>query len=79
MCDGIRENDLTMMEDDGIIMTEKEKESKCVTENRNNDLTMMEKDNIAMKEKGKVEHNKYVCDIKEDTKFAGKRKGILCV
>ena len=67
------------MEKDGIIKTEKEKESKCVTKNRNHDLTVMEKDNIAMKEKGMVEHNKDVCEIKEDTNLQGKRKGILYV
>ena len=35
-------------------MMEKEKESRCVMENRNNNLTMMEKDNIAMKEKERL-------------------------
>ena len=60
--------------DDAKSVDAKEKESKCVTENGNKDLTMMEKDNISMKEKGIVEHNKDVCEIKEDTKFAGERE-----
>ena len=58
----------------------KEKESKCVTENGNRDLTVMEKDTIVMKEKGMVKHNKDVCEIKEDTKFAGeKERDSVCV
>ena len=64
--------------DDAKSVDAKEKESKCVMENRNNDLTMINKDNIVMEEKAMVKHNKDVCDIKEDTKFAGEkeRKGI---